>query len=299
MRKCDRLFVSRVTGGNWGCGTRPTRRLRRLDRHYRRRPCRGDDRASPAIAAGFVASHVAPITTSATNTTASRISVEPSPPSGEKPKYRSINCIGPVRAFSAANTSAANTTLMVAKPTATPPFSIGHASLHECENHGAAFRVSGIDRRRTMANATNKPARNTRGLASRADHFARLIDGQKRSPDQRVQEVDLGPMSRCGRTDGRRTLPQETGSCRVAPLPELGHQSRAQRYNVNFTLACGHRLPLSTLPDRPFQKAEWVRSRLCHLNHRAEQLHRVTKVLTAIHAHRRKCERICSDFAPV
>jgi len=38
------------------------------------------------------------------------------------------------------------------------------------------------------------------------------------------------------------------------------------------------------------------RSRLCHLNHRAEQLHRVTKVPNATHVHPQKCEQICSGF---
>jgi hypothetical protein len=58
-------------------------------------------------------------------------------------------------------------------------------------------------------------------------------------------------------------------------------------------------MPPSTLPERPFQKAERDRSRLCHLIQRAEQLHRVTKVPTAIHVRRRKYEQICSGFVSV
>ena len=204
MRKCERLFVSRVTGGNWGCGTRPTRRLRRLDRHYRRRPCRGDDRASPAIAAGFVASHVAPITTSATNTTASRISVEPSPPSGEKPKYRSINCIGPVRAFSAANTSAANTTLMVAKPTATPPLSnvskaTSVASLH-------AYRVLRME-----------PTRNAQGMTMRyGSTFACLKEDRSEASISACRKWTLGQCRGVGAPMGVGPYRKKRGRCRRA-----------------------------------------------------------------------------------
>src|SRR5215475_10297724 len=69
----------------------------------------------------FVANRNTAIVIIATSTTATSISIEPSPPSGEKPKCVSINCIGPVLAVSAANTTAANTMLMVAKPTATAP----------------------------------------------------------------------------------------------------------------------------------------------------------------------------------
>src|SRR5262245_41172871 len=93
---------------------------------------------------------------------------------------------------------------------------------------------------------------------------------------------------------------RSTVPCLVAPQTLPVPSSKGCVYKIGHSaMRCAVSLPPLTLPDRPFQKAERDRSWLCHLNHRAEQLHRVTKVPTATHARSRKLEQICSGFASV
>src|SRR5215467_15263941 len=74
----------------------------------------------------FVAQRNVAAMTVPTIATATRISIEPPPLSGEKPKWRSIKVMGPLWRRSAETRSAEPTTPMVAKQTATSALSIVH-----------------------------------------------------------------------------------------------------------------------------------------------------------------------------